>query len=97
MGEVASIEIVDGPPVLKSENARLNGWTFIDIEGVDVGSYVENAKQYLAQNLTLPAGYSIRWAGQYEYVERAKDKLKFILPLTLAIIVILLYLNFKLL
>ena len=95
LGDVADIRIENGPPGIKSENARINGWTFIDIDSVDVGTYVENAKEHLANNLTLPAGYSITWAGQYEYMERAKEKLTYVLPLTLAIIVILLYLNFR--
>jgi Cu(I)/Ag(I) efflux system membrane protein CusA/SilA len=95
LGDVADIRVENGPPGIKSENARLNGWTFIDIDGVDVGTYVESAKIHLANNLTLPAGYSITWAGQYEYMERAKEKLTYVLPLTLAIIVILLYLNFR--
>jgi Cu(I)/Ag(I) efflux system membrane protein CusA/SilA len=95
LGDVAEIKVVVGPPGIKSENARINGWTFIDIEGVDVGTYVESAKEHLAKNLILPAGYSITWAGQYEYMERAKAKLTYVVPLTLAIIVILLYLNFR--
>ena len=95
LGDVADIRVENGPPGIKSENARINGWTFIDIDGVDVGTYVENAKEYLSNNLTLPAGYSINWAGQYEYMERAKEKLTYVLPLTLAIIVVLLYLNFR--
>ena len=95
LGDVAEIKVEVGPPGIKSENARINGWTFIDIEGVDVGTYVESAKKHLANNLILPAGYSITWAGQYEYMERAKAKLTYVVPLTLAIIVILLYLNFR--
>ena len=95
LGDVADIRVENGPPGIKSENARINGWSFIDIDGVDVGTYVENAKEHLANNLELPAGYSISWAGQYEYMERAKEKLTYVLPLTLAIIVILLYLNFR--
>ena len=95
LGDVADIRIENGPPGIKSENARINGWTFIDIDGVDVGTYVNQAKSFLANNLTLPPGYSITWAGQYEYMERAKEKLTFVVPLTLAIIVILLYLNFR--
>ena len=95
LGDVADVRIENGPPGIKSENARINGWTFIDIDGVDVGSYVENAKMHLRDNLKLPAGYSINWAGQYEYMKRAKEKLTYVLPLTLAIIVILLYLNFR--
>ena len=94
LGDVATIFIEDGPPGIKSENARLNGWTFIDIEGVDVGSYVEQAQLILDHQLTLPVGYSIKWAGQYEYLQRAEEKLQFILPITVAIIVLLLYLNF---
>lgn len=95
LGDVAEIKVEVGPPGIKSENARINGWTFIDIEGVDVGTYVESAKKHLANNLILPAGYSITWAGQYEYMERAKAKLTYVVPLTLAIIIILLYLNFR--
>ncbi|WP_299082375.1 efflux RND transporter permease subunit [uncultured Paraglaciecola sp.] len=95
LGDVADIRVENGAPGIKSENARINGWAFIDIEGVDVGTYVENAKEYLDKNLDIPAGYSMSWAGQYEYMERAKEKLTYVLPLTLAIILILLYLNFR--
>ena len=95
LGDVASISIADGPPSIKSENARTNGWIFIDISGVDVGSYVESAKRIVDRELTLPAGYSINWSGQYEYMERAKAKLSYVVPLILAIIVVLLYLNFR--
>ena len=95
LADVANIFIEDGPPGIKSENARLNGWTFIDIENVDVGSYVNNAQQIVQEQLNLPAGYSINWSGQYEYMQRAKKKLTYILPLTLAIIIVLLYMNFR--
>jgi len=95
LADVAHVFIEDGPPGIKSENARINGWSLIDIEGSDIGSYVERAQQALHQQLELPAGYSITWAGQYEYMERAKAKLSYVLPLTLAIIVVLLYLNFR--
>ncbi|MDQ9093361.1 efflux RND transporter permease subunit [Pseudoalteromonas haloplanktis] len=95
LADVADVFIEDGPPGIKSENARLNGWSFIDIDGIDIGSYVDNARQVLDEKLVLPAGYSITWAGQYEYMERAKDKLAYVLPLTLAIIIVLLYLNFR--
>jgi len=94
LGDVAKIFIEDGPAGIKSENARLNGWSFIDIEGVDVGSYVEDAQQVVMDQLDLPAGYSITWSGQYEYMQRAKEKLTYVVPLTLAIIVILLFMNF---
>jgi len=95
LGDVADVFIEDGPPGIKSENARLNGWSFIDIEGVDIGTYVEHAQQVLDKDLILPAGYSITWAGQYEYMQRAKDRLTYVLPLTLAIIIVLLYFNFR--
>ncbi len=95
LGDVANIFIEDGPPGIKSENARLNGWAFVDIEGVDIGSYVVDAQKIIAEQLKLPAGYSIAWAGQYEYMQRAKAKLAYVVPLTIFIIVILLYLNFK--
>jgi copper/silver efflux system protein len=95
LGDVAHIIVEDGPSGIKSENARLNGWVFVDIENVDVGSYVDNARKTLSENLDLPAGYSITWAGQYEYMERAKEKLAFVVPFTLFIIIILLYLSFK--
>jgi len=94
LSDIARVYIENGPPGIKSENARLNGWTFVDIENVDVGSYVEHAKALLAEKLDLPSGYSISFAGQYEYMERAKAKLSYVLPLTLGIIVVLLYLNF---
>jgi Cu(I)/Ag(I) efflux system membrane protein CusA/SilA len=95
LGDVADIYIEDGPPMIKSENARLNGWTFVDIEGIDIGTYVKNAKQIVSEQLSLPAGYSIAWAGQYEYMERALEKLTYIVPLTIMIIIVLLYLNFR--
>jgi len=95
LADVADVYISDGPPGIKSENARLNGWSFIDIKDTDIGNYVESAQQLLNEQLILPAGYSITWAGQYEYMERAKAKLSYVLPLTLAIIVVLLYLNFR--
>ncbi len=96
LGDVANIFIEDGPPGIKSENARLNGWSFIDINSdIDIGSYVENAQKILREQLVLPASYSITWAGQYEYMQRAKEKLTYVVPLTLAIIIILLYLNFR--
>ena len=95
LGDVANVVVEDGPPAIKSENARLNGWSFVDIEGVDVGSYVANAQKVVQDKLKLPAGYSIGWAGQYEYMQRAKAKLAYVVPLTLFIIVILLYLNFR--
>ena len=95
LADVADIKVEDGPPIIKSENARLNGWSYVDIEGVDVGTYVEQAMAVVKAELDIPAGYSIAWSGQYEYMLRAKEKLSYVVPLTLAIIIILLYLNFK--
>jgi len=95
LGEVASIEVEDGPAVIKSENARPNGWTFVDIEGRDLGSYVAEAQQVVAAQVKLPSGYSIAWSGQYEYMVRAKARLSAVVPVTLGIIVLLLYLNFR--
>ncbi len=95
LGDVARVYVEDGPPAIKSENARLNGWTYIDIDGVDIGSYVEEAIAVVADQVALPAGYSINWSGQYEYMLRAKEKLTYVVPLTLAIIIVLLYMNFR--
>ncbi|MCM2680105.1 efflux RND transporter permease subunit [Echinimonas agarilytica] len=95
LGDVAEISIDEGPATIKSENARLNGWTFIDINNMDVGRYVEHAQRMVSDQITLPPGYSITWSGQYEYMLRAQEKLSYIIPLTLAIIVILLYLTHR--
>ena len=93
--EVADIRIEDGPALIKTENARLNGWIYVDIENRDLGSYVQDAQKAVAEHITLPPGYSISWSGQYEYLLRAKERLSVVIPLTLVIIVLLLYLNFR--
>ena len=95
LSDVAHIYVEDGAPMIKTENARPNGWIFVDIEGRDLGSYVADAQQAVAEQLVLPAGYSIAWSGQYEYMERAKKTLSIVIPATLGIIVLLLYLAFK--
>ncbi len=95
LADVAVVEIVDGPPVIKSENARLNGWIYIDIADRDLGSYVAEAQRIVGEELELPAGYSIRWSGQYEYLVRAQERLAVVGPVTLAIIVLLLFLSFR--
>ena len=95
LADVANVYVEDGPPAIKSENARLNGWTFVDIDGVDIGSYVKEAMNVVADQVELPAGYSLNWSGQYEYMLRAKEKLTYVVPLTLAIIIVLLYFNFR--
>jgi len=94
--EVADVRIADGPGLIKTENARLNGWTYVDIKpGIDLGSYVERAQQAVREGVKLPPGYSIAWSGQYEYMMRAKKKLSTVVPVTLAIIILLLYINFR--
>jgi len=93
--EVAEIQIVDGPGMIKSENARRIGWVYVDIKDRDLGGYVLDAQKAVAENVNLPAGYSVGWSGQYEYMLRAKEKLTYVVPLTLAIIFLLLYLNFR--
>ncbi len=95
LGRVANISTSEGPGVIRSENARLNGWIYIDIAGRDIGSYVADARRAVEENLDLPSGYSIAWSGQYEYMERAKEKLGVVVPVTLIIILLLLYLNFR--
>jgi len=95
LGQIAEVEVVDGPPMLKSENARLNGWTFVDIRGVDVGTYVRQARAAVRDQVRLPPGYSITWSGQYEYMLRAKERLAQVVPFTLIIIFSLLYLTFR--
>ncbi len=95
LADVADIRVEDGPPAIKSENARLNGWTLVDIDGRDLGSYVAEAQRVVAEKVDLPPGYSISWSGQYEYMVRAKERLALVVPLTLGIIVLLLYINFR--
>jgi Cu(I)/Ag(I) efflux system membrane protein CusA/SilA len=96
LGEVAMLKVSDGPPGIKSENARLNAWISVDLhDGVDVTGYVNAAKQAVAGQIVIPPGYSLAWSGQYEYIERAMARLQLVVPLTLALIVLLLYLNFR--
>lgn len=95
LAEVADVQIESGPGMIKTENSRLNGWTYIDIQGRDLGSYVVDAQRAVIEQLKLPAGYSVSWSGQYEYMVRAKEKLSTVVPVTLVIIVLLLYLNFR--
>ncbi len=95
LGDVAKIRIKDGPPMLKSENARLSGWVYVDIRGRDLSSAVHDMQRAVAQEIKLPAGYSVSWSGQFEYLERATAKLKIVVPATLLIIFVLLYLTFQ--
>jgi Cu(I)/Ag(I) efflux system membrane protein CusA/SilA len=93
--QVADIRIVKGPPVVKSENARNNAWIYVDITDIDVGTYVKTAQKAVREKIKLPAGYSLVWSGQYEYMIRAQKRLMVVVPLTLIIIFLLLYFNFK--
>ncbi len=95
IAQVATLRIRKGPAAIKSENARLSAWIYVDLRGVDVGTYVKSARKIIDRKIEVPSGYSIVWSGQYEYMERAAERLKLVVPLTLAIIFMLLYLNFK--
>lgn len=95
LADVADIRITDGPPMLRSENARLSGWVYVDIRGRDLKSAVQEMQRVVSEKVALPAGYSISWSGQFEFLERATAKLKVVVPFTLLIIFVLLYLTFK--
>lgn len=95
LADVADIRITDGPPMLRSENARLSGWVYVDIRGRDLKSAVQEMQRVVTEKVALPAGYSISWSGQFEFLERATAKLKVVVPFTLLIIFVLLYLTFK--
>jgi Cu(I)/Ag(I) efflux system membrane protein CusA/SilA len=92
---VARVEVVDGPDMIRTENARLNGWVYVDVRDQDIGSYVARAKEAVSDAVKLPPGYSVTWSGAYEHWERAKERLWLVVPLTLTIILLLLYLNFR--
>ncbi|MDS4029362.1 MAG: efflux RND transporter permease subunit, partial [Candidatus Contendobacter sp.] len=94
LSQVADVKITDGPAMLQSENARLIGITYVDVQGRDIGSFVAEAQKAVAEQVALPASYSLRWSGQYEYLTRALAKLQVVAPITLAIIFLLLYLSF---
>jgi Cu(I)/Ag(I) efflux system membrane protein CusA/SilA len=95
LGTVADLTVTDGPPQLRSENARLNGWVYVDISGRDLGGYVAQAQKLVSQRVALPPGYTITWSGQFEYLERAAKKLQLVVPFTLVIIFALLFMTFK--
>ena len=93
MDQVATIKVHQGPPMIKSEGARPTAWVFVDITGVDVGTYVQRAKEAIAAKLRIPPGYSLVWSGQFEYMERARERLQVIIPIALALVIMLLFLN----
>ncbi len=94
LADVARVSIADGPPMLRSENSRLSGWVYVDIRGRDLRTAVSDMQKAVAQQVKMPAGYSISWSGQFEYLERATSRLKVVVPATLLIIFVLLYLTF---
>jgi len=95
LGTLAQLAIIDGPPMLKSENARLSGWVYVDIRGRDLQSVVSDAQRMVREQVRLPAGYSVAWSGQFEYLERAKKRLTLVIPFTLLIIFVLFYMTFR--
>jgi Cu(I)/Ag(I) efflux system membrane protein CusA/SilA len=92
---VARVEVEDGPDMIRTEDARLNGWVYVDVKDQDVGSYVNAARQAVADQVKLPPGYSLSWSGAYEHWERAKERLWLVVPFTLVVILVLLYINFR--
>ena len=95
LGQIATIRKVAGPMVVRTEGAIPTAWVFIDVAGRDIGSYVRDAQRMVDRMVTLPQGYSIVWSGQYEYMQRARERLKLVIPATLALIFLLLYFNFR--
>ena len=95
LAQLATLRFAKGPPSIKTENARPNAWIYVDLAGIDIGTYVRQAKEILDEELEMPPGYSLQWSGQYEYLERAQKRLLLIVPITLGLIFLLLYLSFR--
>jgi Cu(I)/Ag(I) efflux system membrane protein CusA/SilA len=93
LAQIATLKLTTGPSMLRNENGMLNGYVYVDVDGRDVGSYVAEAKRVVREKITLPAGYTMQWSGQYESMERVRERLKIVLPLTLFLIFLLLYMN----
>jgi Cu(I)/Ag(I) efflux system membrane protein CusA/SilA len=94
LGQVASVQVTQGPPMVRTENAQLVNYIYVDMRGGDIGSFVAEAQRTIASHLQIPPGYRLEWSGQFEYLERAKARLQIVVPVTLLIIFVLLYLNF---
>lgn len=94
LGQLAKIEVVMGPPMIKSEMGSLTGWVYVDTTTDDIGGYVDAAKAAVAKSVAIPAGYTLKWTGQYEFLQRIRDRLAIVLPLTIGIVFVILYLNF---
>jgi len=95
LGQLAELRLASGPAMIRDEDGQLSGYVYVDMAGRDIGGYVEEAKKKVAEQVQLPAGYTLTWSGQYEYMERAKERLIYVVPLTLLVIFLLLYINFK--
>jgi Cu(I)/Ag(I) efflux system membrane protein CusA/SilA len=95
LGQVASITPTKGPMVVRSENTRPNAWVFVDIRGIDIGTYIKNAQRAVTQNVKLPIGYTVVWSGEFEYMERMQKRMMVVIPLTLFIILFIIFLNTK--
>ncbi len=95
LGQLARVETVMGPPMIKSEVGQLTGWIYVDLDGRDVGGYVADAKEVVAREVKLPPGYMIKWTGQYELLERVRERMAYVIPLTLGIVFLILYMNFR--
>ncbi|MDK6080112.1 efflux RND transporter permease subunit, partial [Massilia varians] len=95
LGDVAVLSVTDGPPMIRSENARLSGWVYVDVRGVDLSTAVRAMQTQVQEKVKLPPGYAVGWSGQFEYMERAAARLKTVVPLTLLVIFLLLYLAFR--
>jgi copper/silver efflux system protein len=93
LGQLVDIRYVVGPPSIKSENSRPNAWIYVDLRGIDVGTYVENAQKAVSEQIELPPGYTINWSGQYEYMQRAQERLMYVIPLTIVIIFVIIFIN----
>jgi Cu(I)/Ag(I) efflux system membrane protein CusA/SilA len=95
LGQLVKISLLKGPPVIRTENARLAVYIYVDIQGRDIGGFVSDAQKVIARDVPLPSGVSLQWSGQFEYLERAKQRLALVVPVTLLIVFMLLYLNFR--
>ncbi len=95
LGQIADISLKTGPGMIRDENGRLSGYVYVDVSGRDIGGYVTDAKKVVAEKVSVPAGYQLVWSGQYEAMERVKERLKIVLPITLFIVFLLLYFNTK--
>jgi Cu(I)/Ag(I) efflux system membrane protein CusA/SilA len=95
LGQLTDLRYTVGPPSIKSENAKTNAWVYVDIRNIDLGSYVESARQAVAEAIEVPPGYTISWSGQYEYMQRAQERLMYVIPITLLLIFVIIYVSTK--